>query len=342
MSILKLGPLVTLLLLVFAPHVSAQEGEHHRTNARVNVRACPERSCEVLYTYPMHAPLSVVARVEGQAINDNANWLEIRDEISGQRAYLHATLAETYQPAPWQTLPIVPTVTDTARDIYQRGLSMGNQPDAFAKVGDCQNVSSYFLAVYDVPGEYRLGEFDHLQSTIDHFNGSWSRESVAVDNGFNVASVLSPLWNDPERCDADETPLACEQRLHQPSIVLISMETWWGGRDSGDYEAYLSQIVEFWIERGVVPILGTKADNLEGDHQLNAAVARVAQRYDVPLWNFWRAVQTLPGYGLTTDDFHLTFARNFFDDPNRLRYGWPVRNLTALQALDAVYRGLQG
>ena len=52
-------------------------------------------------------------------------------------------------------------------------------------------------------------------------------------------------------------------------------------------------------------------------------------------------IQSLPGNGLSEDAFHLTFARNFFDDPVRMQHSWPVRNLTALQAIDAVYQGLQ-
>ena len=118
------------------------------------------------------------------------------------------------------------------------------------------------------------------------------------------------------------------------------METWWQQRPASEYEAYLSQIVEFWIAQGVVPIVGTKADNLEGNNGINAAIVRVADKYQIPLWNFWLAVQSLPGHGLTEDGFHLTFARDFFNDPERLANGWPMRNLTALQTLDAVYRAL--
>jgi hypothetical protein len=43
---------------------------------------------------------------------------------------------------------------------------------------------------------------------------------------------------------------------------------------------------------------------------------------------------------LSEDNFHLTFARNFFDDPERMKNAWPWRNLTALQAIDAVYRSV--
>jgi hypothetical protein len=51
-------------------------------------------------------------------------------------------------------------------------------------------------------------------------------------------------------------------------------------------------------------------------------------------------VQPLPDRGLHPDGFHLTWERNFYDQPGVLEKSWPVRNLTALQALDAVWRGV--
>jgi hypothetical protein len=227
------------------------------------------------------------------------------------------------------------------RAIYQQGLAAGRDAHRFSKIGDCQNVDTYFLSAFDHPGEYSLGEqYAYLQPTIDQFAGSWSRKSLAVKGGMNVASVLSPLWADPASCQAGETPLACEIRRHNPSLAIISMETWWGKKPAETYEAYLRQVVEYLLHQGIVPILATKADNLEGDYSINAAIARVAYDYDVPLWNFWAAVQPLPNHGLSSDGFHLTFARNFFDDPQRMQSAWPWRNLTALQAIDAVWRAL--
>ena len=243
-------------------------------------------------------------------------------------------------PANWQDMPVIPVVTDRARDIYQRGIEMGRDPHSFSVVGDCQNVEAYFLEDFAHPGLYRLGEYKDLQEVIDWFQGSFERERAAVKGGYNVASVLSPLWADPELCEPRESPLACEFRLHNPSIVLISMETWWYDRPASTYAGYMRQIVEYAIEQGVVPILATKADNLEGDNSINAAIAQVAQEYQVPLWNFWLAVEPLPGHGLTDDGFHLRFARPYFNDPGNMEHGWPVRNLTALQALDAVWRGV--
>jgi hypothetical protein len=235
---------------------------------------------------------------------------------------------------------VIPTVSQTARDIYQRGLQMGNNPRAFSKIGDCQAVPPYFLAPFDYGvGAYTIGAYGSLNAAIEHFSGSFARQSIAANSGFNVATVFVPLWADPQRCLRNESPLACEFRLHRPSIALISMETWWGGDASG-YESYLRRIVEFSIAKGTVPILATKADNIEGNGSINAVIVKLAAEYDVPLWNFWAAVQPLPSHGLHPDGFHLTWERPFYDDPAVLEKAWPVRNLTALQAIDAVWRGL--
>lgn len=247
----------------------------------------------------------------------------------------------TLAPEAWKELPVIPTVSDTARAIYQRGLVLGTNPQAFSKVGDCQNVSSYFLSVFDVPGEYRLdAEHAYLQETITYYQGSFLRESEATKGGYNVAAILQPLRADPKVCNPDESPLICELRIHNPSVVIVSLEEGWGSRPAETYGRYMRQVIETIMARGVVPILATKADNIEGDHSINATIAQIAYEYDIPLWNFWLAVQPLPDHGLSQDGFHLTFARNFFDDPVRMKNAWPVRNLTALQALDAVRRGL--
>ena len=242
----------------------------------------------------------------------------------------------------WMQMPAVPTgVSDRAREIYQGGLELGNDPTHFSIIGDCQNVSTYFLSVFDKPGEFSLGdEYAHLQRTIDYYQGSYSRASLAVKGGFNAAAVISPLRADPKSCNKNESPLDCELRVWKPSVVFVSMETWWSEKPAEEYDKYLRRVLDRIIETGALPIIATKADNLEGDHSINATIAQIAYEYDIPLWNFWAAVQPLSNHGLSPDNFHLTFARNFFDDPFRMKSAWPWRNLTALQTLDVVRKGL--
>lgn len=242
----------------------------------------------------------------------------------------------------WMSWPAVPTgVSDQMRDVYQMGLELGNDPTHFSVIGDCQNVSSYFLSTFENPDDYSLGdEYEYLQPTIEYYQGSYSRVSVAVQGGFNAAAVISPLRADPEVCNPNESPLDCELRIWRPSVVIVSMETWWSQKPEEEYEKYMRRVLDRIIETGAVPIIATKADNLEGGHAINNTVAKLAYEYDIPMWNFWTAVQPLPDKGLSDDGFHLTFGRNFFDDPVRMINAWPWRNLTALQSLDVVRKDL--
>jgi hypothetical protein len=268
---------------------------------------------------------------------------EYRLQPAGAEASaLEAALLPTPTLAPdaWMSWPVLPKISETALEIYRRGFEMGNNPHAFSKVGDCQNVPSMFMAPFDDPRLYRLGEeYADLDATIEWFAGSFSRESLAVRGGFNAASVLSPFWANPEICERNESPLECEYRVHKPIIAIISLETWWD-KEPEEYEAYLRSIIEITIEHGVVPILTTKADNLEGGHRINGVIARLGYEYDIPVWNFWAAVQDLPGGGLLEDGFHLTFAANQFDDPERMLAAWPWRNLTGLQSIHSVWESL--
>ena len=232
-------------------------------------------------------------------------------------------------PEKWQEWPVIPTISARAREIYQRGLALGNDPRAFSKIGDCQSVPASFLGIYETDRYSFAPEYQTLQETVDFYNGSFQREGESVRGGFNTSSVLLPFWANAEVCQPGENPMACENRIHNPSIVFISLEIWFEGRTPEVYEKYLRQIIEFNIAQGTLPILATKADNVEGDHSINATIAKLAHEYDLPLWNYWRAVQPLPNHGLDPTDmtgFHLNVD------------GWNMRSFSALQTLDAVHR----
>lgn len=239
-------------------------------------------------------------------------------------------------------MPVIPVVSDTARIIYERGQQLGRDPQHFSKAGDCESTTAWYLSTFDTdPPTYKLGEqYDYLQPTVDYYAGSFIRESVAVKRGANTASLMTSFWADPNVCEAGESMLACEYRVHNPSVALIAV----GTNDAlgvDNFEEKLRAIIEFTISEGIVPVLSTKADNAEGDHMINAIVAKLAYEYDIPLWNFWLIVQPLSNHGLQGDGIHLTYAGNIFDDPFRMEAAWPWRNLTALQALDAVRVALE-
>lgn len=246
---------------------------------------------------------------------------------------LTATADTRLLPEDWQNWPVIPEVTTTAREIYRQGLALGNDAHAFSKIGDCQNVKQSFLGFFDHPDQYALmSGIDDMQDTIDQFHGHFDRDGEATKYGFNAAAVLSPLWANPDICLPDETPLECELRITRPTFALISLEFWFEGRTADVYERYMRQIIEYTMAQGVVPILATKADNIEQDHSLNLTTARLAYEYDLPLWNWWAAAQQLSDFGMDkyrNDGFHISVN------------AWNVRSKTFLQTLDHLWKGLR-
>ena len=247
----------------------------------------------------------------------------------------------TMGPEDWREMPVIPNVGDRVLEIYERGLELGNNPAAFSKIGDCGATPAWFLGDFDGdPKYYSLGEYEELEGVIDYFQGSYARTSLAAKSGFNASSVFTTLWTDREHCQVDEIPIACEYRVHRPMVALVAL----GTNDVHHQESFeerMRDIIEFSIENGVIPILSTKADNLEGDNSINATIARLAVEYQVPLWNYWLAVQPLPNQGLQNDEAHLTRAGNQFDNPAAMQTGWTVRNLNALQVLDVVMNKIE-
>jgi hypothetical protein len=240
--------------------------------------------------------------------------------------------------------PVIPTsVSQRMVEVYALGQSMGNNPHAFSKVGDCQSMPPDFLSDFD-NDRYNLGEYTYLQPVVDYFSGSFGRYSRSAKNGLTASAALATLWNDWRDCNVQETPLECEYRLNQPSYAIISL----GTNDANGlvpFEDKLRPVIEVTLAHGIVPILVTKADNAEGDWSINATIFRLAYEYQIPVWNFWLAVQSLPEHGLRSPE-HLTYGEYTltcdFSTTENMQYAYNVRNLTALQVLDAVWRAVTG
>ena len=272
---------------------------------------------------------STQATQKNQAKNPQISTSEV---ISNPASLYTATPDNRLTAKYWGGWPVIPIPSEKAKAIYLKGLQSGNNPRSFSVVGDCQSEPNVFLGVF-ASDRYRLDQQDeYLKRTIDWYATSFNYKSVSVKDGMSVASVLSPLWSDSTRCYPNELPILCEIRSHKPAIIFINLGTNWKANSSTSYDKYLRQVVEVALALGVVPILSTKADNIEGDNSLNLVTAQVAYDYEVPLWNFWRTANGLPNHGL---------------DPNRDSVylstdAWYLRSLTALQALDSVTFVLQG
>jgi hypothetical protein len=262
-------------------------------------------------------------------------------------AEVDSTLTATALPADyWEKLPVIPQdISENVRQIYRLGQSLGNNPHVFSRIGDCASAAPDFLVGFD--GSYNLGAYSDLQPAIDYFKDSFGRPSLAAKNGLNTAGLLTSLWTG-DQCLSNETLLDCQYRLDNPAFAMISVgtnESYYVHHTPGVFETNMRAIIEDTMAQGIVPILGTKADNIEGDNSINASIARLAMEYEIPLWNFWLAAQPLPNHGLA-DASHLTSVSylNFvdFSIPHSLEYGMQVRNLTALEILDFLRVQLDG
>jgi hypothetical protein len=242
-------------------------------------------------------------------------------------ALLITTSTNSFSPTPdsrlkpnyWREWPVSPDLSPRAREILQKAIL---NPDldlhTFSKVGDCQMTSGTFLngfanGIYSIPDGY--------DETVSWFSNSMKSESVTAANGLGISSVLNPMFGlaaGNTQCQNNETPLDCELRSSQPVVVLIAMGTNWAPNAELSFENYLRVVVERIMETGAIPILATKADNIEQDWKLDLAIAQVAYDYDLPLVNVWRSVQDLPNHGLESPkNIYLTG-----DGWMRTNYAW--------------------
>ncbi len=274
----------------------------------------------------------------------------------------NVTVSSPQQPSfDLMAYPVVPDISPamgaTLAQLYQSGvLNFGNQGGAFSKIGDDATDSPSFLAPFATPGAYNLGNFGPLQATIDFYsttsvratNGpvinSLNVDSVAAGPGYGIDGLASGASGPP--CDAigGGTLLSCELALTKPAVALISF-----GAPNVTYmppeqfRAELQSLVsDLLSNHGVIPVLATiPAGNGVTSEQLlpyNQAIVEIATQSGVggvPLWNLWRAMSER---GISDPNSVAPDGAGSFADAS-LSYGANIRNLTALQTLEAVRQG---
>jgi hypothetical protein len=237
-----------------------------------------------------------------------------------------------------EVAPLSPEVAAHVAEIYALGQELGRNPDAFSKLGDSTILNPHFLGPFDT-GDYNLGEFAYLQSAIDRFKGSFERHGVGARHGLHSWTVFDPMWADEKWCEAGEHLLACEFRLNNPAFLFVRL----GSNDAGSPSGFrfnVKEVIEFSLENGVVPIIGTKADRFEGSNENNDILRELAAEYQVPLWDFDRLAETLPGRDLDTDGVHLKIVDlpHDYTQVETFQRGHALQDLSALIALDQVRR----
>ncbi len=346
---------LSLLLSVAVIHAQDEASPDGRvqSNVMLRLRTAPSLDGDILTILEPSTPLTIIGlsldrewlRVETP--DDQFGWvfaeyvdvlIDLDAAFSGDGGYVR--------------LP--DDVIANIRQIFADGQARGNRADVFAKVGDSITVSILSLNPLGV-GLYDLGEYGYLQGVIDFYakaetrdgNNSFTDVSLAARIGWTTYGVLDPRESDPSICLSGEPPLLCEYRVTAPSVALIMF----GTNDVGvipaeDYRVNLRRIVRLTEGHGIIPILSTipPRDGFGARVQeFNQIVIDTAAEYAIPMVDYGGAMLALGDGGLDLDGVHPSVPPKGYEGAadfrsNNLYYGYVVRNLTALQILDAVWR----
>ncbi|HSB89159.1 MAG TPA: GDSL-type esterase/lipase family protein [Anaerolineales bacterium] len=279
----------------------------------------------------------------------------VTGQISPESATAEAGERPIPTPLPTQqwpdSYPFVHNIGPHMQEIFTLGQSLGNRPAVFSKVGDSITASPVFLTPIG-RGRYNLRDYFYLAPVIDTFlqeaartDNSFANSSLAARGGWTSWSLLSSKEADPTQCLEGEIPLVCEYRRVRPAFAIIMLGTNDVLQTSpADYEANMRSILETTMNMGVVPILSSipsldRADVGGRVEALNTVLYNLALEYELPYLDYWAALVSLPHRGLSSDGVHPSVGPASADfTASNLQFGMTVRNLTALEALDAVWR----
>ncbi len=248
---------------------------------------------------------------------------------------------------------LISGVTAHARQIFLAGQAQGNRANVFSKIGDSMTANDVFLSPIGW-GNYDLRQYTYLAPVVAFFSqttartdNSFANASLTAKGGWQTWQPLNPGSTlDANLCHPTERPIECEYRIVKPSIALIML----GTNDVRDtpaaqFETEMRLIIEISIQRGVIPVISTipplNRDWAVGRVEvINGIIVSLAREYDIPLWDYYSALQGLPNDGLSSDGVHPSVYTGHAADfsPDYIEAGYTVRNLLALQALDAVWR----
>ena len=247
---------------------------------------------------------------------------------------------------------VISGITSNSRTIYLSGQARGNRATVFEKVGD--SITYSWANLFDFTVDYDLGNYGYLQPALGFFSGPNGRgESpfavnppIAAYPGWTTGDVLQPGNAKAGPCAGSESPLECAYRTGQPSVALILLGTNDAAADVavGTFEANMQKIIDISVNMGVIPVLGTVPPFPVKDANVNAynqVIRNLARANDVPLWDYWAALNNLPNRGLSNDGVHPSESPDKKDahfDSEHLQYGFNVRNLGALQVLYELWR----
>jgi lysophospholipase L1-like esterase len=241
--------------------------------------------------------------------------------------------------------PLTPALVERLQAI---AAAAPHQDRVFAKVGDSITVAAAFLHCFD-GGTVELGENSALADTRSyHLAGTaagsspFARWSLSAVSG---ATTRDALNGSPNRIESELA--AIDARV---AVVMLGTNDARFARTVDDFGADLWTIVDLLVMRGVVPILSTVPANLVDPGvnpritTFNRVIRAIAQGRGVPLVDLHAQLAPLPNRGLSDDGLHPSVAPGgaCLLTSEGLSYGYNVRNLLSLEALDRVRQALAG
>lgn len=236
--------------------------------------------------------------------------------------------------------PITPFVAESLRAVRARASDL--QANVFAKIGASATASTSFLHCFagtnvDLDGR-------ELDATLEHFRGGDAMGTTPFDRESECAIVG---WHAGRALEGDPSALERELDAILPGFAVVM----YGTNDINivnveTYAQNLLNLADALLDRGVVPIFSTvmpRADDAEADalvDDFNLVVRAVAQARQVPMVDLERELRPLVDFGLGGDGIHPSTSPSgacVLTDES-LVYGYNVRNLLTLEALDRVRR----
>ncbi len=179
--------------------------------------------------------------------------------------------------------PVIPQVSNFARQVYADGLAAGNDAHAFSVIGGPEWI---------MPDENTLNSAEgQAADTASYYFDALQRRGVAQIGALPLEAVLSPEYGGVEPCAPAESLLACELNSYRPAIVLIHLQEAGKNGDPALAESIYRQVIDSVLASKAVPVLALNAESSAGDANVNDMLARLAYEYDIPAWNLAAAVR---------------------------------------------------
>ena len=241
-----------------------------------------------------------------------------------------------------------PITADVAAQLVAIAGQASAAEQVFGKVGDSITASASFLTCLDSAG-VDLGDHAALAGTLAYFRAGdaggatpYDRVSLAATGGWTAADVLA----------GTPPPLDRELAAIDPryAVTMLGTNDVRFGRTLDAFGADLWTIVDRARAHGAIPILST-LPAMHGDPGSNAripafnrVIRAIAQGRSLPLVDLHLALAGLANEGISSDGLHPTVAPQGACalTADGLGYGYNMRNLLSLQALDRARRGRNG